>query len=273
MFYATHIAGEYDPLDIRQGDVVLDAGANIGDFTIYASRKVGPSGRVVAVEPNSRVLPYLDWNLRENACDNTYVARCALGRPGSAYLVETPDGGTVGSSTNRSGSGVEIPVRPIDDILSDMGVAAPDVVKMDIEGAESDALLGFKGLSRVRSLAIELHGEENLREVPRLLRSQFELWYETSAYVLRRSVVRVANHPFDFVMAECRSGFLATSAVLRLIRGFGHPVPSVGQSNLAIVYGKRRGYATETSGASRTSTFLWSNGTTPSRGADLHQHL
>ena len=240
VFYATHIAGEYDPLEIRKGDVVLDAGANIGDFTVQASRKVGPKGHVVAVEPNSRVLPYLEWNLRENACDNTYVFPCGLGRPGSAYLVETPDGGTAGTSTTRSGSGVEVPVRAIDDVLSEVGIVAPDVVKMDIEGAERDALSGFKGLSHVRSLAVELHGTENVHEIPRILKHEFELWYGTSKYILGRSIVHAASHPLDFAMDELKSGFLATSGALRLIRGFGHPIPSIDRSDLAIVYGKHR---------------------------------
>ena len=51
-FYATFIVGEWDELAPMPGDTVLDCGANIGDYTIKASTLVGPTGRVIAIEPS-----------------------------------------------------------------------------------------------------------------------------------------------------------------------------------------------------------------------------
>jgi FkbM family methyltransferase len=240
VFYASLIAAEYDPLDIRPGETVLDAGANIGDFTIQASIMAGPEGNVVAVEPNPRVLPYLEWNLKVNRCSNVEIVPCALGSPGKAVLIETSDGGSVGSVIARQGVGIEVPTRSIDEVFSSLGLRTPDVVKMDIEGAEGEALTGFQGLSRVRTLAVELHGTDNLLRVPKLLQENFETWYETPADVWKRTLRNVATHPLDFVIAEFKSRFVATKGVLGMAAGRGHPVPSVRGDQLAIIYARHR---------------------------------
>jgi FkbM family methyltransferase len=240
VFYATFVAGEYDPLKMRRGDLVLDAGANIGDFTIRASNRVGQEGTVIAVEPNPRLLPYLAWNLKVNRCRNVKLLTCAVGRPGKVVLIETPDGGSVGSTTARQGPGVEVVSRSIDEIFSSLDLPAPDILKMDIEGAETEALAGFHGLSRVRELAVELHGPHNLRAVPQILQKHHEIWYHSAAEVWIRSFENTLTHPLDFAIAELKSGFVATRGLAAIALGSKHPVPSVQSNDVALVYGRRR---------------------------------
>lgn len=243
VFYATYFAGEYDPLDLREGDVVLDAGANVGDYTILASKRVGPEGTVVAIEPDPEVIPYLEWNVRRNSCSNVKIVECALGSPGQAELIRQADGGSVGSYLSRTGTGVKVRVRSISEVLSSFGLTSADVVKMDIEGAEYEALSGFHELSRVRSLAVELHEHDNLRGVPPLLEAQFHTWYATKAQIWRRSVQHITRHPIDFLTAEIRSKFVALRGVTSAVARRGHPVPSVDSSELAIIYGRNKGDA------------------------------
>jgi FkbM family methyltransferase len=50
--------------------VVLDLGSTTGDFGILASRKVGPAGKIIAVEPNSNDYEILQENIRRNKCLN-----------------------------------------------------------------------------------------------------------------------------------------------------------------------------------------------------------
>jgi len=59
VYYATFIAGEWDFLNVKNTDVVLDAGAFVGDYTVKATRK---AKEVVAVEP----LPWAFKILKEN---------------------------------------------------------------------------------------------------------------------------------------------------------------------------------------------------------------
>src|SRR5689334_13955804 len=78
VFYGTFVVGEYDSFQIREGDVVLDAGANVGDFTIVAAGKTGDKGRVVALEPHPDNAYLLRKNLARNNVSNVTVIEAAL---------------------------------------------------------------------------------------------------------------------------------------------------------------------------------------------------
>ncbi len=240
VFYATHIAGEYQPLEIREGDTVLDAGANVGDFTVQAAREAGAHGCVIAVEPNPLLWPYLEWNIHQNGLTNVKIVKCALGEPGNYVLIQEEDGGTVASSIAPRGSGIPVQVRSLDEVLFELGRNHLDVIKMDIEGAELASLSTYAGLRDVRCVAVELHGELNLVHVPSLLSRYFDIWYETPFSVWKNTLVNISKHPLDFFACEVRSRFVAVRGLLTTMAGKTSVVPSVGRWDLAIVYGRRR---------------------------------
>lgn len=55
---------------LQEGDLVVDLGAGIGDFAILASRRVGPEGKVIALEPNAEDYQLLKINVERNDCPN-----------------------------------------------------------------------------------------------------------------------------------------------------------------------------------------------------------
>ena len=63
---------------IKQGDTVLDLGAGIGDFSVCASKRVGESGRVIAVEPNKNDFEFLLKNIKMNGCENVVPINCGV---------------------------------------------------------------------------------------------------------------------------------------------------------------------------------------------------
>ena len=76
---------------LRPGDVFVDVGANIGYFSLLASRLVGPAGTVLAFEPEAANYALLEANCRRNGCDNVRCFRAALGEEnasGTIYLNE-----------------------------------------------------------------------------------------------------------------------------------------------------------------------------------------
>jgi len=75
VYYATFIVGEYDFLKLSKDDVVLDAGAFIGDFTIKVARKVK---EVVAVEPLPWAFKILKKNVEMNELKNVTLVNKAL---------------------------------------------------------------------------------------------------------------------------------------------------------------------------------------------------
>jgi FkbM family methyltransferase len=150
---------------VHAGDHFIDVGANEGYFTVVASKSVGPTGHVIAVEPQRRVLAALRRNLALNRCENVTVAEVAISdAPGTAMLYLTSD-------MNSSASGLSVATRyplpaqeitcmTLERLFARWRVPEGAVVKMDIEGWEYEAILGSPELfrsNRVRALVLELH--------------------------------------------------------------------------------------------------------------------
>jgi FkbM family methyltransferase len=151
---------------LAPGMTFVDAGANEGLYTLIASQRVGPSGTVIAIEPSSRELERLQSNLRTNQIDNVTVVPRALGADISRKELHVADDRHSGLNTlgKFAGTGAMetrtemVEVLPLDNVLKERGVRDPDVVKLDIEGAEYSALLGAKAaLATYPLLLIELN--------------------------------------------------------------------------------------------------------------------
>jgi FkbM family methyltransferase len=145
---------------LRKGDVVLDIGANIGWFTLVAAKHIGPSGQVHAFEPRPETARMLKRTIADNDLRSiVHVWEYALSDKAEGLFL------TWGSNTDNPGgsflSGMQgSDIRPaghdvapviackLDDILPGI---APDIIKIDVEGAEPMALAGAKeALARKR---------------------------------------------------------------------------------------------------------------------------
>lgn len=128
---------------LRPGQVFYDIGANAGFYTLLASRLVGSEGHVVAVEPLPRNLHYLRRHLTLNKTDNvTVVDAAAASVPGYARFDAKP---TPSMGRLSPQGGLVVRTFRLEALLDD-GLPPPDVIKMDIEGGEVDALKGAEGL-------------------------------------------------------------------------------------------------------------------------------
>ena len=65
-------------VNIKPGDIIVDVGANIGVFSVIASKLVGSRGRVVAIEPNSETVKRLERNVALNRLNNVTVYHAAV---------------------------------------------------------------------------------------------------------------------------------------------------------------------------------------------------
>lgn len=150
---------------VNDGHVVYDIGANAGFYTVIAARLVGASGAVFAFEPLPANLALIEHNARINGFANVTVLPFAIGRTQARASF------TLGFDSTRGGLSevhaepgtngtIEVEVRSLDELISAGLLPAPDVVKMDIEGAEVDALRGALTTlgERRPSLLIEIHG-------------------------------------------------------------------------------------------------------------------
>ncbi len=122
------------------GMVVYDLGANAGFYTLLFSRHVGDSGRVYAMEALPENSAALLDHVKINCLSNVIVLPLGVSdREGLAPFIVSPD-----SSMGRLGGGKEglmVPVYSLDALI-ERGIPAPDLIKMDVEGAETDVLKG-----------------------------------------------------------------------------------------------------------------------------------
>lgn len=155
---------------LAPGMVVLDVGASFGLFTIAAARIVGPSGRVFAFEPSQTTASALRRHLRWNGvADRVEIVGAVVGDASGWETFWEQEMSFVASLLERAarqeerrfGSPVErrvVPAVTLDDFCRRLRLE-PDVVKVDVEGAEARVLRGSQRLLRRRkaSLFLEVH--------------------------------------------------------------------------------------------------------------------
>ena len=129
----------------RAGDTVFDVGANIGGISSMLSPKIGPSGKIIAFEASPRTIGTLHENMAGIHATNVHIVHAAVSDNNDGWLPFYYGHITNAYSlTDTTGSGNAIYVKSISlDAWVKQNRLVPDVIKMDIEGAEYLALMGF----------------------------------------------------------------------------------------------------------------------------------
>jgi FkbM family methyltransferase len=130
---------------LRAGDVVLDVGANVGLYTLVASRLVGDLGLVHAFEPAPATADVLQHNLDLNAIRNVVVHRTAVASSSGRATLRLPVPGEPGLATIVGGAGTvvaEVSTLRLDEFLRAHSLESVALLKVDVEGAELAVLEG-----------------------------------------------------------------------------------------------------------------------------------
>lgn len=155
--------------------VAFDVGANAGFYTLAFSRLVGSNGGVYAFEPYCENARNILHHIKTNDCANATLYQIALsGQQGLAYF-DVAVSNAMGSIGRGSGQ-YFVPTTTIDAIVEG-GIPCPDIVKMDVEGAEFDVLSGARAvLARKRTIwIVAFHSDEQVFKCGQLL---FESGYK-----------------------------------------------------------------------------------------------
>ena len=150
--------------EIRPDDAVVDVGANIGAFAVFAAQRT--RGRVLAVEPHPDNAEHLRRNLRVNHCERAEVAECAVSdAPGTLPLFIGTSGTThqltpLGKDAG-GGEAVDVRVATLPELLAEHGFERVDFLKLDCEGAEGVILPTLPGtwLAAIRTISLEFHDD------------------------------------------------------------------------------------------------------------------
>jgi FkbM family methyltransferase len=139
---------------------VVDVGANLGMFSVWASRYLEPTGRIIALEPHPGAYRVLRINLSRVRCaaESRNVACGAIEQTLPLYF--SSDRLTVATlepPARQALNRIDVTVRPLDDVLADMGVERIGLLKIDVEGWEQQVLEGAEDcLRRTDRVVLEL---------------------------------------------------------------------------------------------------------------------
>ena len=192
---------------------ILDVGAHIGVYATLAAQRVGSAGRVIAVEPDARNVEILRANLVANAVEERVeiIEAAASDANGTVrfYLDEAEATGTMGSQWEdplADSRPAEIPAVRLDDVL---GESEPDLVKIDVQGAEVAALRGLQGtferyppkviFVELNRAALERAGSSGDELVASVRSLGLEVWFIDEA---RREPILIEGAPPSSMVTE-----------------------------------------------------------------------
>jgi FkbM family methyltransferase len=221
----------------REGDLVVDAGANIGYMTLLAAVAVGPGGRVIAFEPNPDVFAILKQNVEASRhrilMAPVELRQVALGACRHAAVLVVPDVSAANSGLGyiqvdggpREGeaarAALSIRVEPLDEVIEARPVG---LLKIDVEGHEFQLLQGaVRAISarRIRHIVFEDHrgaGSEASRFLADRGYSLFSIGWST-----RRVVLGDADAGRSLAMVYEAPSYLATLAPADALRAIAPP--------------------------------------------------
>jgi len=130
---------------VKEGDVVIDIGANIGYFTVLLASLVGPRGKVYAFEPDPRNFHLLQRTIERNGWTHVTAEQKAVSnQAGELLLYQTRSWASNTLTPGEHISTVKVQIVTLDDFLSD--VHHISFVKMDTDGSEPLAIQGMAQL-------------------------------------------------------------------------------------------------------------------------------
>jgi FkbM family methyltransferase len=128
---------------LEPGRIFVDVGANIGYFTVLASRLVGPRGRVYAIEPEPTNISILEANLWRHGCSNvTVLPVAAWSERTHLKITRPPEEGATALVGGSEGGGSLVPAARLDDLISE----PVDYIKIDCEWTDHIVVRGAEGL-------------------------------------------------------------------------------------------------------------------------------
>ncbi len=171
---------------IKKNDIVLDLGACSGDFCIIASKKVGPNGVVIALEPDSDNYELLKFNIKKNRCENVIAANIGVGKEDDHEKeIIAPFDKPSRGKTSR-----------LETILKNIGIDKRiNFIKIDIEGEEVDVIhTSIDTFKDADVISLEFHGTRSGID-DLLLNRGFFFKPITMTYIYKRILKNLLQHP------------------------------------------------------------------------------
>jgi FkbM family methyltransferase len=177
---------------VKPGMIVLDVGANIGNYSILFSRLVGKEGRVYAFEPTPQTFAQLETRLQTYCCENVQTFQTAVFSDNgvvefSEFPEEYASWNSIGTPQMPNPENPDewvaiahreqVPAITLDSFCAEHQISTIDYLKVDVEGAESDVLQGASQLlaaKAIRFIQFEI-SQKMLEGMGRSAKATFDL--------------------------------------------------------------------------------------------------
>ena len=144
LYSEIYLKNVYSKEVLKRGMNVIDAGANIGVYTVLAAEKVGKNGKVITVEPEPKNYKQLIENINLNGFKNVIPKNIALADHEGfkkLYLSSSFVGHSLILREDKD-SYIEVLVKTIDKLVEELDIKKIDIIKIDTEGTEISVLRG-----------------------------------------------------------------------------------------------------------------------------------
>ena len=143
----------------RPGDVVYDIGANVGFYTLLASFLVGKQGRVYAFEPFPANVGFIKKHISLNKIINVSVFDMAIADKEDVMFFKTGINSAEGKLSNEGD--LKVNVMPLDSMVRDKIIPPPQIMKIDVEGAELKLFEGAREMIKKYrpKIILSTHGD------------------------------------------------------------------------------------------------------------------
>jgi FkbM family methyltransferase len=153
-----YFANQYRP---KEGDVIIDLGAGLGEEMIVLSDWVGRTGKVYAIEATPRIAQALTYAQKANQLQNVFVFNLAITNKSERIEIADELGyvsNTIQSVTKNKSNLFEVPGLTLDDFFQQQEIKHVDLLKVNIEGAEQFMIMGMdKCISKIENIAVSCH--------------------------------------------------------------------------------------------------------------------
>ena len=164
---------------LHPGMTTIEVGANIGAHTIFLAKKLGPAGRLFAIEPQRQLYQMLQGNLALNEIKNTFVMHGAIGREMGTIAVPDVDYSKDGNFGGTSLGGISeerVPLSTIDHIAAER----VHFIKIDVEGMECDVIEGATNTLRRCKPILYVENDRSSKSselIEMLMLHDYRLWW------------------------------------------------------------------------------------------------
>ena len=177
---------------LAPGSVAIDCGANVGRHTVGMSKLVGNTGRVLAIEANPEVSNLLVSTLNEKNIENVSVLQCAVTSSDGHFadfdmVTEYHEASSLKLRPEKQGLNkkkVKVKTRTLNSIVAEHGLQDIRFVKVDVEGAEYDALRGGSEVFEKNAIIVFEHSGQAGCDLFNYSHDDFYNLFEDAAYLV-----------------------------------------------------------------------------------------